>query len=251
MEEKRMKTLVFVIFIVVLFANYTFAQNLVYNGSFEQGTSGWTYVSYKGIWAVGESTPDYFGPPIASSGTEGYWNPGSNPNGNNVLHISQNNYWTKEHWAYQEVATQTGVTYIFRAMFSGGAGPATLGYNQEEDLMAYWDLGIYRGPYENTIEARQGSSRVDYRYMVTSNPGSINGSFGWIVATANFTAVSETSTIYLGWDAQAHTSPSKLRKIPFGAYFDSVELVPVPEPSSLLALCGGVTGILALRRRHK
>lgn len=250
-----MKRWLFIICIVALSVSHADAQNLVYNGSFEQGTTGWTYVVANGDYPVGGVTPDYFRSPVATSGTEGYWNPGNNPDGNNVLSVSENTYWTKQYWVYQEIATQPGMTYIFSAKFAGGAGPVSTGYNQEEGLLAYWDLGIYHGPYDigQMSGGNRANSQAGYRWAACGNPGSINYGFGWTTVTTTFTVrpdQSGTSTIYLGWDAGAYTSIAKLRNIPFGAYFDAVELVSIPEPTSLLALSGGLA-ILGLFHKRR
>lgn len=245
-----MKWLVFCLWMVIHISNCALAQNLIYNGSFEQGTAGWTYVCI-GSGAYGEVTPDYFGPPDTASGTEGYWNPGSNPDGQNVLSISRNAFWRNDYWVYQEVPTQQGMTFAFRAQFAGGAGPVTLGYNQEEWLTAEWDMGIYNGFYDagHMTGGGRSSSQIDHRIVGATNPGSINYSFEWTTVSTTFTAAGENATIYLGWSAGSHTSPTKLRNIPFGAYFDVVELTPIPEPSSFLGLVAGLGILGRLRRR--
>lgn len=197
----------------------------VVNGDFESGTAdNWT--QWKAPW-VDDGAMVY-------GATEG-----SAYDGNYGLNMQINGFAS---WGlYQEVAVVPGVQYRLEGMWmgvmtSGGWIEAMLidgpwNYDQADLPEA--------GCRDNIVAGYDGGAGWPAPDNWAWQPFSTTYS-NWLLADGSRVASGNVMTVVL-----------KIGGTNTNVYFDNVDLVPVPEPSSLLALAGGVGLLGGLIRRRR
>lgn len=209
-----------------------FATELVVNGNFDAGTTGWTYD--RAIWGAG--FPDFFGAPDTGPGAEGVHNAGTSPLGDPVLRKSVGNSMAGSFWVYQVITDLTvGETYTLSGMYAGGVGQFA-----DFDGSAWWEIGMFPGGYDAGTVDGPDPSYVAAKTEIGATPGE---SFGWTSFGKDFVATDPTQTVYLKWGVWTEQWDYNY----FGAYFDGISVVP--EPAALVLMLVGAP--LLLRRRQR
>lgn len=195
--------------------------NFLQNGDFDTGTlEGWTQHS--------EAFPAVPAPGIMTSGGVHHPQPNNPTSGSYLVGISHGgNLGGGNAALYQTVSVPDGVPLTLSLDVAGGVGGMG-----NFDGAAWWEVRVIEGGWTNP----DGGSLLWKRELTTEGAG-----FGWEHVSEPYTSNTGEVTVVLkygAWDPAWDWTY-------FGAYFDSVSLVPEPASVLLLAL-----GLPLLRRRR-
>lgn len=192
--------------------------NLLTNGSFEDGTNGWTTATF---WSPGWGTP---APPLESKTSLGTFGGFGGPqDGSHYLAGDVSGHANYHVGAYQTFATVPGQIYTVSGWYAGGV--------EASNDTGWWEVKIAHGT----------TSDPDADGVVIAKQERSNGQyFDFAENFSNtFTAQDTTTTLFLKW-GRAESADWKIS----GAAFDNLSVVPEPATLALLAL-----GLPMLRRR--
>lgn len=234
--RKRMKTLFLVVLLVSLLALPAFAAELLVNGGFEQS---------------GNYGSSNLGPGWSHIDTQ-YTERPTHPL---ITVASPNQYWPVSHSGQKAIAmvsTADGVectgTIVQTIQLPNGT------YNVS---FSGWGW-VYNSNYPANVSWLRADLYVDSTDYVVGNPG-------WVKAfglDSNFNNNAGWKYCWNEWTGTIHSSISLVITQRVNGYAPtgsgavisddwSLQANPVPEPSGLLALCGGITGLLAFRRQRR
>lgn len=209
-----MKRLVVLMIVLVAIAVPAFAQNLLVNGDFSDGTNGWN------IWKQRGSNVAF----VNENGQGKFW--GANFNGG----------------IWQTFATVVGQTYVV-----SGWGKFAVNNTSNQGTWSEIQIGssapTNNNDYNKTLLAKQETNtstltRFEKNFADWSSTGKP-------VATLSFVATSTSTTLVI---KHGNTTGSTLT----GLFVDNVSVTAVPEPGSILAMMTGLVGFggIVIRRRR-
>jgi hypothetical protein len=193
--------------------------NLVVNGNFENGSTGWTEWTSPPDWVTGAFSHDY------GSGCD-IWTPTPYPYEGANTHCQSVGVNNVHGGLYQVINVEPGKTYTVSGMWSGGIGGLVTG---SYTSLSWFEVTIYDGiATVADIDAAPGANDViiaKKTFENATNPYS----FGWEPFSDTFTAQSSQVTLALktgkvgDWDAIA-------------AYHDIISLDEVMPPAPIPTL---------------
>lgn len=198
--KKRIRgtSFMLIFFLGVCFAGFARGENLVQNGNFEDGNTGWTEWNSPQGWVNGTFEHDY------ASGSD-VWIPDPYPYAGGHTHSQRKGVANIHGGLYQVINVMQGKKYTITGQWSGGIG----GLVPNSNTAAGWyEVVIYDGiANPDRIDAAPGPDDVTIAKI--THAGTSVFSFGWQTYSGSFTARSNQVTLALktgkvgDWDAIA------------------------------------------------